>query len=161
MFLPYQIKAGQSHWEMARRKEKEKQIGGVKSCQNDRWKADIKNLEPAKERKKENIWTSLYLAAITSDKRNWKIITSWKKSIVNSWGGAALYARMHYKRKMEPIRARMGALSGTGGSSSDNSYSLEAPQLDWYPGNQQADSAPHIDRALTRQDRRKQRAVTE
>lgn len=41
-------------------------------------------------------------------------------------------AKILEKREMEKIRERIRAVSGRrGSSSSDNSYSLEASQLDW------------------------------
>lgn len=48
-------------------------------------------------------------------------------------------------------------------SGSDNSNSLEAPQLDWYPGNRLADSAPYIYIYIThpQRDGKAQRAIRE
>lgn len=61
------------------------------------------------------------------------------------------------KRKMELIRESMRAVTGTEGSGSDNSNSLETPQLDWYPGNQarQRPSLIYKTQSCTGMERRK------
>lgn len=55
---------------------------------------------------------------------------------------------------MELIRERIRAVRGTEGSGSDNSKSLETPQLDPYPGNLEPDSARRTPRDGKGNDRK-------
>lgn len=100
--------------------------------------------------------TDKKILSISSIYENKKLEDVRKKSAI-----LCLFAYVNIK-EMELIRESMRAVTGTEGSGSDNSYSLETPQLDWYPGNQARQRPSLIYKTQScRGDGKMQRAIRE